>query len=73
MKLEERFTRLDADTLVYEFTATDPATWTSSWTAEHQMQLSEQSMFEYACHEGNYSMPQMLGGARALEAQEAGQ
>ncbi len=73
MKLVERFTRLDADTLVYEFTATDPATWMSSWTAQHQMQRSDLAMFEYACHEGNYAMPQMLGGARALEAEENGQ
>ena len=71
MKLEERFTRLDADTLVYEFTVTDPATWTSSWTAQHQMQRNDLPMFEYACHEGNYSMDAMLGGARALEREAA--
>jgi len=73
MKLVERFRRLDADTLVYEFTVTDPATWEASWTVQHEMKLNGLPMFEYACHEGNYSMPQMLGGARALEAQEAGQ
>jgi hypothetical protein len=73
MKLVERFTRLDAETLVYEFTVSDPATWASSWTTQHQMQLSDLDMFEYACHEGNYAMPQMLGGARALEAEETGQ
>lgn len=73
MKLEERFTRLDAETLVYEFTVTDPATWASSWTAQHQMQLSDLAMFEYACHEGNYAMPQMLGGARALDGEQTGQ
>tara|TARA_B110000116_G_scaffold167327_1_gene144606 strand:+ start:429 stop:1334 length:906 start_codon:yes stop_codon:yes gene_type:complete len=73
MKLVERFTRLDANTLVYEFSVADPATWASSWTAQHQMQRSDLAMFEYACHEGNYAMPQMLGGARALEAETAGQ
>ena len=62
---------LDADTLVYEFTVSDPATWESSWTAQHEMKLNELPMFEYACHEGNYSMPQMLGGARSIEAREA--
>ncbi len=71
MKLVERFSRLDADTLVYEFTVSDPATWESSWTAQHEMKLNELPMFEYACHEGNYSMPQMLGGARSIEAREA--
>ena len=73
MQLVERLTRLDADTLVYEFTVTDPATWASPWTAQHQMKLSDLPMFEYACHEGNYSMPQMLGGARTLEAEQSGQ
>ena len=73
MKLVERFTRLDEDTLVYEFTVSDPATWEASWTAQHEMKLNDLPMFEYACHEGNYSMPQMLGGARSIEAREAGQ
>ena len=73
MKLVERFTRLDADTLMYEFTVTDPATWTRPWTANHRMQRNDLPMFEYACHEGNYSMDAMLSGARALERQaEAG-
>ena len=67
MKLVERFTRLDADTLLYEFTVSDPSTWTSPWTAQHRMQRNDQPMFEYACHEGNYSMEAMLGGARAVE------
>ena len=67
MKLVERFTRLDADTLLYEFTVSDPSTWTRPWTAQHRMQRNDQPMFEYACHEGNYSMEAMLGGARAVE------
>ena len=74
MKLVERFTRRDADTLLYEFTVSDPSTWTSPWTAQHRMQRNDQPMFEYACHEGNYSMEAMLGGARAVErAVEDGQ
>ncbi|MDP6579498.1 MAG: hypothetical protein QF681_02485 [Vicinamibacterales bacterium] len=67
-RLVERFTRVDTDTLEYEFTVTDPETWTSSWTASVPLRLNPEPMFEFACHEGNYSMPIMLGGARAEEA-----
>ena len=67
MKLVERFTRVDADTLEYEFTVTDPETWTSPWTASVPMRRTEVPMYEYACHEGNYSMEGILGGARELE------
>ena len=68
-RLVERFTRIDADTLEYEFTVTDPETWISPWTASVPLRLNLDPMFEYACHEGNYSMPVMLGGARVEEAQ----
>ena len=73
MRLVERLTRVDFETLVYEFTVTDPETWTSPWTASVPMVLNPEPIYEYACHEGNYSMPLMLGGARAEEmvAQEA--
>mgnify|MGYP006928164128 CR=1 FL=1 len=54
--------------LEYEFTVTDPETWTSAWTASVPLGLNPEAMFEYACHEGNYSMPVMLGGARVEEA-----
>ena len=67
MKLVERFTRVDAETLLYEFTVSDSATWTSPWTVQVPMRRNELPMFEYACHEGNYSMEAMLGGARADE------
>ena len=67
MRLVERLTRVDAETLVYEFTVTDQETWTSPWTASVPMVLNPEPMYEYACHEGNYSMPVMLGGARAEE------
>ena len=73
MTLVERFRRVDESTLEYEFTVTDPETWTSPWTANLPMVRNDLPMFEYACHEGNYSMPQMLGGARALEQQSGGQ
>jgi hypothetical protein len=67
MTLVERFTRVDADTLSYQFTVTDPETWTSPWTAEIPMRRNDLTLFEYACHEGNHSMDGILGGARADE------
>ena len=70
MKLVERFTRIDADTLEYEFTVTDPETWTSPWTAQIPMRLNDLTLFEYACHEGNHSMVGILAGARAQERAE---
>ena len=71
MTLVERLTRVDADTLEYTYTVTDPGTWTRPWTASIPMQRSDQPLYEYACHEGNYSMPGILGGARADEAKAA--
>ncbi len=73
MNLVERVTRVDAETLLYEFTVTDPEVWTSPWTAAVPLVLNPEPMFEYACHEGNYSMPVMLGGTRAEEAAGSGQ
>ena len=67
MTLVERFTRLDEETLDYTFTVTDLKTWTSPWTASMPMQRTDALMFEYACHEGNYSMEGILAGARAEE------
>ena len=67
MKLVERITRVDADTLEYEFTVTDPETWTSPWTASVPMQRTDVPMYEYACHEGNYAMPNILAGHREEE------
>ncbi len=67
MQLVERITRVDADTLEYEFTVTDPETWTISWTASVLMRRTDAPMYEYACHEGNYAMPNILAGQRAEE------
>jgi hypothetical protein len=67
MRLVERFTRVSRDMLLYEFTVTDPTTWTRPWTAQVPMTRSEEKMFEYACHEGNYGMRNLLAGARAQE------
>ena len=71
MRLVERLTRVDADTLVYEFTVEDSATWTSPWTVEVQMARSEDRLYEYACHEGNYGMDGILAGHRAEEQEAA--
>ena len=67
LTLVERFTRVDADTLEYTFTVTDPETWTSPWTVSMPMRGTDAPMFEYACHEGNHSMEGILAGARAEE------
>jgi hypothetical protein len=66
--LVERFTRVDAVTITYEFTVDDPMTFTSPWSAAVPMKRTEGPVFEYACHEGNYSLAGMLSGARADEA-----
>ena len=72
MTLVERFRRLDADTLEYEYTVTDRDNWKAPWTVNLPMVRSDLPVFEYACHEGNYAMPNILAGARALERQTAG-
>jgi hypothetical protein len=68
MRLVERFGRVDANTLRYEFTIDDPANFTQPWTAAIPMKRSDGPMFEYACHEGNYGMTNLLLGARADDA-----
>ena len=70
LHLIERFSRPDVDTLLYEYTVTDPATFTRPFTVLIPMRKSEDPIYEYACHEGNYSIPLMLSGARALERAE---
>ena len=63
----ERFTRVDADTILYEFTVDDPTSWTQPWSAEFPLVKTEGPLYEYACHEGNYDLPNILGIARDLE------
>ena len=70
LHLVERFRRADADTLLYEFTVDDPVTWTRPWTVQFPMSRSLEPIFEYACHEGNYSLANILAGARASEKAE---
>ena len=71
LHLVERFRRAGPDTLIYEFTVNDPTSWTGPWTAQVLMARTDEPLYEYACHEGNYSMPSSLSGARAMEAREA--
>ena len=68
LHLIEHFTRIDGDTLIYEFTVSDPATWTRPWTVQIPMRRSEFPIYEYSCHEGNYGMEGTLSGARSVEA-----
>jgi hypothetical protein len=64
----ERFTRIGPDEIEYEFTIEDPSIYTQPWTAMRVMpQLPDYVIYEYACHEGNYAMDGILGGARAQE------
>jgi hypothetical protein len=72
LTLTERFRRLDGGTLQYEFTVEDPATFTRPFTALVPMQQSDQPVFEYACHEGNIGLMNILRGARAEEAAQEG-
>ncbi len=67
LHLVERFTRVDADTLLYDVTVDDPATWTKPWTYAVPMKRNPDPIYEYACYEGNYAMETILAGARANE------
>jgi hypothetical protein len=71
MKVTERFTRTDANTISYKFTVEDPATWTRPWTAELPMVAMQGPIFEHACHEGNYGLYNTLAAARAEEKKAA--
>ena len=67
MHLVERFTRVDAATLLYEFTVDDPAAFTRPWSAALPMKKTTDRILEYACHEANYALTDILRGARAEE------
>jgi hypothetical protein len=68
MRLTERLRRSGPDAIEYTFTVDDPSVWTKPWTAVIYWQRARGDQLEYACHEGNYSLPGMLAGARADEA-----
>jgi hypothetical protein len=72
LKLTERLTRTGEATMKYEFTVDDPRTWTQTWKAEMPATKTNGPIFEHACSEGNYSMSNMLAGARADEKRAAG-
>ena len=72
LRLVERFTRTGAGTLVYRYTVDDPVTFTRPFTVEQPMVATDWPLIEYACHEGNYAMPNTLAGARAEEAAASG-
>ena len=67
LRVVERFTRVGPDTLDYQFTIADRNTWTRPWTGSSPWARSAGPMFEYACHEGNYGLTNILAGSRALE------
>jgi hypothetical protein len=69
-RLVERFTRVDGDTIKYEFTVTDPTSYTQPWTANMPLTRIPGPVYEYGCHEGNYALPNILAGARAQEKEQ---
>ena len=71
LKVIERFRRLDDDTLLYRFTVEDPSTWTQSWSGEYPWKATAEDIYEYACHEGNYAMGDIMRGERLLDKERA--
>jgi hypothetical protein len=67
LRVVERFRRVSADEISYQFTVEDPRTWTKPWSAEIPMLHTDGRLYEYACHEGNYGMVNTLKGARAAD------
>ena len=73
LKVTERFTRTGPDTILYRFTMEDPSTFTAPWTGELPFTRIDEEIYEYACHEGNYALANILSGERAREREEAAQ
>ena len=71
MRLTERFTRTEENTIRYQFTVDDPSTWTRPWSAEVPWAKTVGPLFEHACHEGNYGLGNILAGARMEEQRAA--
>ena len=69
LKVTERFTRIDEETILYEFTVDDPTTYTQPWGGAIPFAKFDQLLYEFACHEGNYSLSAVLSGARFEESQ----
>jgi hypothetical protein len=72
MKVTERISRADERTLLYRFTVEDPATFTEAWGGEVPFRRLDGMLYEYACHEGNYALSNVLSGARDEERRKAG-
>ena len=72
LKVIERFTRIDEDNILYEFEVQDPRTYTEVWGGQIPWHAFDEMIYEYACHEGNYSMSNVLSGARYQERQAEG-
>ncbi|HUJ49518.1 MAG TPA: hypothetical protein VLW25_04945 [Bryobacteraceae bacterium] len=70
MHVIERFQRIDASTILYKVTIDDPATFTRQWIMEYPFVAARGPVYEYACHEGNYAMTDILGGARKIDAEK---
>ena len=68
LKVTERFTRVDPQTILYRFTVEDPATWDKPWSGEYPWTASDELLYEYACHEGNHSFGGILRGARLADS-----
>jgi hypothetical protein len=73
LKVTERFTKTDGDTVLYQFTVNDPKTWTKPFSGELTMTRIDSPLYEYACHEGNYGMTNNITGQRTLERRAAEQ
>lgn len=73
LRVTERITRIDADTLEYAFTVEDPETWAEPWGGVYPLTAMDNVLFEYACTEGNYGMANILSGERAAEREAAGE
>jgi hypothetical protein len=71
LTVAERLTMTGRDTIRYQFTVSDPSTWTRPWSGEYEMSRIDGPLFEYACHEGNYQLPSILRGARKAEEEAA--
>ncbi len=71
LKVTERVTRVDEETILYEFTVDDPTTYSEPWGGEFPFKPLNDRLYEYACHEGNYALSNILSGARYQERMEA--
>jgi hypothetical protein len=72
LKVTERFTRTNGDRVLYQFKVEDPSVWLQPWGGEYEFSKAGGMLYEYACHEGNYALADILAGARAEEAAKAG-